>query len=386
MKRGFLYSSAVFAISVVIFMAAIMASFPMITNAELSNPTMFVNDEPWYNESVYPWKMIDNQYYVPVSMFSGLSSVTIFYYPQSNSTVITYKENYISIDNQNSENAYSESLGVFKMKTMYFGPENNLQMLYVPAETVCKIFGFSFETNAKKNAVRIYDSSAKRKFSEILEEYNPIINGQDTTQATPGPDTPKYTKIVYLTFEDAPGEYMDEIVDLLNKNGYKGTFFLNGNEMLENAETVRKAIASGHSIGLHTMTQDEEAFAADSSVFLREIEEQNDLLYRVFKIKTRLIRTPEGSSSKTFKISNDLASQIYSKGYSIFNWDRDTKDLTASAKTAANNAINAIDRNASTIIRFHCEETSYNALKTVINYIKGEGNIKVIALPGLISD
>lgn len=383
MKRGFLYSSAVFALSVLIFTVAILSSFPIISNAETSGPTMFVNDEPWYNESVYPWYVIDNQCFVPINFFSGLSGVSIFHYPQSNSTLITYNNNYISIDTQNHESAYSENIGVFKMKSMYMGPEDNLKMLYVPATTVCRLFGIGWETSEKKNAIRIFDANSARSFNEIIAQYNPSINNQDViqdTQNTPESD-PTVSKYVYLTFEDAPGSYMNSIVELLNKYGYKATFFLNGNEMISGTEVINKAIASGHSVGLHTMTQNEAAYSEDNSLFLEEIEEQNDLLFRIFKIKTRLIRAPEGSSSKAFKITNELSTQIYSSGYSTYDWNYDSKDLTLSSKTTANNVISAIQKGDNQVIRFHCEEKSYTALKYVLDYIRKDSNIKVMALP-----
>ena len=59
-------------------------------------------------------------------------------------------------------------------------------------------------------------------------------------------------KKVYFTFDlGYEAGYTGEVLDILDKNGIKATFFLCGN-YLQNADLINRMIAGGHNIGNHT--------------------------------------------------------------------------------------------------------------------------------------
>lgn len=58
---------------------------------------------------------------------------------------------------------------------------------------------------------------------------------------------------VSLTFDDARLSQIDKGIPLLDKYDIKGTFYLSPNAMLQRAEGWKKAVASGHDIGNHSL-------------------------------------------------------------------------------------------------------------------------------------
>lgn len=60
------------------------------------------------------------------------------------------------------------------------------------------------------------------------------------------------SKIVALTFDDGPTSLSNKILDVLNKNNVKATFFWLGENLEANKEIIRKAKKSGHQIANHS--------------------------------------------------------------------------------------------------------------------------------------
>lgn len=60
-------------------------------------------------------------------------------------------------------------------------------------------------------------------------------------------------KVLYLTFDEGGNDtYVKEIVEVLNKNDVKATFFLCGQYILDNKDLIKHMADTGHSIGNHT--------------------------------------------------------------------------------------------------------------------------------------
>ncbi len=151
--------------------------------------------------------------------------------------------------------------------------------------------------------------------------------------------------------------------------------FLNGDALETYADTVQRIIASGHSIGLHTMTRDSRHFARDIWNFIDELREENELLYRLFKVTSRLVRAPDGSRTRSFVISPEEGELIESLGYVIWDFNVDTYDgYGYSVQRVIDNAITGIVKHEVPVLRFHSNTTTVRALPSVLEYIKSHSN------------
>lgn len=58
--------------------------------------------------------------------------------------------------------------------------------------------------------------------------------------------------VLALTFDDGPSPWTIEILDLLAEHGERATFFVLGANIAGRESTLRRAIAEGHQLGLHS--------------------------------------------------------------------------------------------------------------------------------------
>ena len=145
-----------------------------------------------------------------------------------------------------------------------------------------------------------------------LKKYNTYFMGPDE-------------KIIYLTYDEGSNDtYLPEIVEVLDKNDVKATFFLCRNYMLMNKDLIRKMVENGHLIGNHTFHHYEMPKLANKANFdkylyeIRGVEET----YKEITGKTmeKIYREPKGEwSYRSLKIVSDL-------GYKTFFYSADYYD------------------------------------------------------------
>lgn len=81
-------------------------------------------------------------------------------------------------------------------------------------------------------------------------------------------------KVVALTFDDGPGIHTDEILNVLQNEEVKGTFYLTGREIEENLNDAKKMVSAGHEIGNHTYSH--QRMVLKSPSFIKEEIETTD--------------------------------------------------------------------------------------------------------------
>ncbi|WP_395295522.1 bifunctional polysaccharide deacetylase/glycosyltransferase family 2 protein [Kitasatospora hibisci] len=86
---------------------------------------------------------------------------------------------------------------------------------------------------------------------EQVRSGGPVIDaaGAEPRTAAPRPGT------VALTFDDGPDpRWTAEVLDTLRRNGVHATFFVVGTEAAAHPDLVRRIVAEGHQLGVHTFT------------------------------------------------------------------------------------------------------------------------------------
>ena len=57
---------------------------------------------------------------------------------------------------------------------------------------------------------------------------------------------------VYLTFDDGPSIYTNDILDILDRYQVKATFFVVGREGTDAEEALQRIVEDGHTLGMHS--------------------------------------------------------------------------------------------------------------------------------------
>ena len=171
-------------------------------------------------------------------------------------------------------------------------------------------------------------------------------------------------KVVYLTFDDGPiPEVTPWVLDLLDKENIKATFFLVGDNVRKHPELFEELKRRGHSYGNHTMHH-VQGLKTSTRRYLRDIEEADAL------IDSSLFRPPHG-------IMRFSQSRALRNHYNIVMYDLITRDYDSSIRPDKI-LRNVMDyaRNGSIIV-FHdslrSERNLRYALPRAIEWLKKEG-------------
>ena len=170
-------------------------------------------------------------------------------------------------------------------------------------------------------------------------------------------------KTVALTFDDGPGPYTPQILNILAQYNVKATFFMIGSMIDQHPEIARMVSLDGHAIGNHTMTHRNLATLGPS-----------DMAYQITE-GAKTIRWATGVDTTTFRppggrYTPATLQYLNQHGYKLYMWSVDPRDWdNASAEQIQQHVLN------------HATNGS------VILLHDGGGNRKetVKALPGIIS-
>lgn len=123
-------------------------------------------------------------------------------------------------------------------------------------------------------------------------------------------------RVVYLTFDDGPiPEVTPWVLDLLDREDIKGTFFLVGDNVARNPEIFEEIKRRGHSWGNHTMNHIQ-GIKVSRQQYLDNVDRADELIGSVlFRPPHGTIRWSQGRSVKTRYniIMQDVVSRDYSK-------------------------------------------------------------------------
>lgn len=125
---------------------------------------------------------------------------------------------------------------------------------------------------------------------------------------------------ISLTFDVSRGdEYIEKILDILDKNDVKATFFLVGDWIEQNPKKVKEIHSKGHEIGNHSHSHPNMSIISKEKI-VKDININDANIRRITGEGTKLFRFPGG-------YYNDEAVDIVNKmGLCSIQWDVDSID------------------------------------------------------------
>lgn len=170
------------------------------------------------------------------------------------------------------------------------------------------------------------------RYVNVVEKENLISKYQVEKEAT-----------IYLTFDDGPGPYTEELLDILDKYNIKATFFVTM-QFPKYKYLIKEEYTRGHKVGVHTYTHKWSIYSSQES-YLEDFNKINNIIYEETGEYTNIFRFPGGSSntvSRNYKkgIMSTLANLMQNNGYTYYDWTFDSGDTS---KT--NNSVEAIIEN-----------------------------------------
>ena len=180
------------------------------------------------------------------------------------------------------------------------------------------------------------------------------------------------SKTVYLTFDDGPGPYTSQLLDVLKKYNAKATFFV-----IKTGYTglLSRMVSEGHAVGLHTATHNYKKIYASEQAFFDDLEAIQQVVIAQTGKRSNLIRFPGGSSNlvSSFNpgVMTRLTAAVTQKGYRYFDWNVDSNDA-GGAKTSAeviSNVTNGIaKRDVSIVLQHDIKKFSVDAVESILKW------------------
>lgn len=215
--------------------------------------------------------------------------------------------------------------------------------------------------------------SSKQKAEQEMQETQEQQTTQTQQQPVTKPASNKVRKTVYLTFDDGPSKYTDQIVSILEQKGIHATFFVIGNQLEGNEQKVKDAYEAGNYIGLHSMTHNKKTLykSGSSARFIKEFQKEQQLVEKITGYKPLLIRAPYGSKPE---VNDKFLDDIAAAGFKMWDWTVDSKDWYYVGKP--NRILQEVKRQVdqdTEIILMHEKSQTVEILPQVIDYLSNKG-------------
>lgn len=136
----------------------------------------------------------------------------------------------------------------------------------------------------------------------------------------------KKDKSVSITFDDGPDPiYTKKVLDLLDKYGIKGCFFLVGEKVKKCPEVVRLIAQKGHDIGIHAYTHDLK-FIINPLKTKLEMLKTYDIIKETANISPKYARPPWGCFNPFYySVSRKLNFKVVLWTFMSWDWGKTTE-------------------------------------------------------------
>lgn len=194
---------------------------------------------------------------------------------------------------------------------------------------------------------------------------------------------------VAISFDDGPDpDWTPKILDILKEADVKTSFFMVGANIESHPEIVRRILAEGHEIGIHTYSHPNLSIVSPERAFL-ELNATERLIEAITGRSTLLFRPPYNSDSRPNTTAELAAVQIAQNlGYLTVTDTIDPEDWSTPGADVILQRVKD-SRTAGNIILLHDaggnREQTVTALPQIIDYLHARGD-NIVSLSTLIGE
>lgn len=174
---------------------------------------------------------------------------------------------------------------------------------------------------------------------------------------------PRDRRLLALTFDDGPGSWTADFLDVLRRKRVHATFFVIGQEVPGREEVLRRALREGHEIGNHSMHHEQ---LPD----LGALEATSALIRAATRFRPCLFRPPGGV------VNASLVSAAGAAGMATVLWDVDPADWTRPGAGAIHDRVVGAARPGSIVVLHDGggdRSETLAALPRIVDTLRGRG-------------
>lgn len=234
-------------------------------------------------------------------------------------------------------NVYTENY-VFKLKAIQFFSSTNTN-------------------NCTYNSLKEYASSkvlTASNYDVSQEEYELLFSNV----------VDKNKKMVAITLDDGPhATNTQKILDILDAHNAKATFFMLGQNVVNNEEVVKNVYKRGNEIGIHTWDHKQLTKLSQDEI-VSQVERTSDAIYKIIGKRPKLVRPPYGAINDTVKNSIN---------YSLILWNIDSLDWKSrDEKQIVPLVMNSV-QDGDIILLHDIHSTTVPAVEKIVSQLEEQG-------------
>lgn len=226
------------------------------------------------------------------------------------------------------------------------------------------------QVHLDKDATLSISFEKYKKYIKLKDKNIPSLYQKEPLQAKEQPKIDPNKKMIAFTFDDGPGAYTSEIMDLFDKYNGRATFFMVGNNIKYYEDTVKDIYTKGFELGNHSWNHSDRIGLNSNNLYsVSEIRDNiyktQDEIYKICGEEPKWFRPPFGAVSKNLLDANYL-------GYTL--WDIDTLDWKfRNTPCIKENILNGLKYGNIVILMHDIHKTSMESLKEILPILHEKG-------------
>lgn len=196
------------------------------------------------------------------------------------------------------------------------------------------------------------------------------VSLKDTGKNISAQEKEKYEgKEVYLTFDDGPSDYTDDILGVLEKYHVKATFFVIGKTDEQSKNLYKRIVEEGHSIGMHSYSHDYSQIYKSLNAFESDYKRIRQLIYETTGFDTDIYRFPGGSGNEVSSMDMSVFIRYLNKENVVYyDWNVASGDATGvdyTPKQLCDNVLEGIADHTRSIVLMHDTNAKLNTVRSL---------------------
>ena len=231
-----------------------------------------------------------------------------------------------------------------------------------PINKEIKISG-EVDTTKPGDYIVTYEVDGEKNLTRVINVYEKVYS----------------SKTIYLTFDDGPGGYTQNILNTLDKYGVKATFFVT-NQFPGYSYLIGEEANRGHKIAVHTYTHSYGTVYASVDSYIDDFNKMNEIIKQQTGSYSNLFRFPGGSSNTVHcnynkGVVEEIANEMSNRGYVYFDWNVSSGDAAGyNSDKIYNTVVNGVERCSSCVVLMHdIKKTTANALDSILATLTAKG-------------
>ena len=183
------------------------------------------------------------------------------------------------------------------------------------------------------------------------------VERQVVVVAKPQPDTVKPgNQVIYLTFDDGPSQYTEQLLKVLEQYNVKATFFVVNSDY---AYLIPQIAGGGHAIGIHSVTHNYSQIYSSEDAYFSAALRMQKIIQEKCGVETTLLRFPGGSSNTVSRfnpgIMSRLSQAVLDMGFQYFDWNVDSDDAgrTHTTEGVFENVVSGVEKQNFSVVLQH---------------------------------